>query len=143
MRSMASSSLLLPGLSRYGDLGLFALRVFVGVFLIYGVQDNVLSGERMEEFVRFMRANGFAWPEGLARLSVYAQLICGSLFVAGLLTRLAGVVMAGHFIVAVVMVHWGQDFRAQFPALVLVFLSAYFALQGGGRYALDRFIGGR
>jgi putative oxidoreductase len=140
---MSAHSLLLPSLGRFSDVGLLALRVFVGVFLVWGVLDNVVSAERMEEFVRFVRANGFPWPQVMAPFSVYAQLVCGTLLILGLLTRLAGVLMCGHFIIAVLMVHLNQDFRAQWPALILVFLSAYFALNGGGRWALDRLLGDR
>lgn len=140
MHLMRTRLLLLEDLDRYSDMGLLALRAFVGVFLIWGVQDNVLSEARMEEFVRFVRANGFPWPAVMARVSVYAQLVTGVLLVVGLLTRLAGIILAGHFMIAVAVVHWGQDFRAQWPALILVFLSVFFALHGGGRWAADRFL---
>jgi putative oxidoreductase len=137
---MRLSALLLPGLSRFSDVGLAALRVLAGVFLVWGVQDNVLSEARMQEFVRFCAANGFPAPEIMAPLSVYAQLICGSLLIVGLFTRLAAIVMAVHFIVAVLMVHLHQDFRAQWPALVLVFLCAYFAARGAGHWSADRWL---
>ena len=140
---MRARHFLLPALGRHADLGVLALRVFVGAFLVWGVLDNVTSAGRMEEFVKFVRANGFPWPGFMARLSVWAQLVCGGLLIAGLLTRLAGIVMCGHFIVAVAMVHWGQDFRGQWPALILVFVCAFFALNGGGRWSLDRALGDR
>jgi putative oxidoreductase len=72
-------------------------------------------------------------------LSVYAQFVCGALFAVGLFTRWAGLVMAFNFVVAVVMVHWAQDFRGWWPAIVLVFISLYLATHGPGRYALDAF----
>jgi putative oxidoreductase len=140
---MGARAFLLTSLHRHGDAGLLVLRAFVGVFLVWGVLDNVASAERMEEFVRFVRANGFPWPGFSAPLSVYAQLVCGVLFVAGLFTRLAGIVMCGHFVIAVAMVHWGQDFRLQFPALVLVAVSTFLALNGGGRWSVDRLLGDR
>lgn len=140
MQRMHTRILLLTSLGRFSDIGLLALRAFVGVFLVWGVLDNIVSAERMEEFVRFVSANGFPWPRAMAPLSVYAQLVCGALLITGLLTRLAGIVMCGHFIIAVIMVHGDQDFRAQWPALILVFVSAYFAMRGGGRWAVDWFI---
>ncbi len=133
----------LPGLNRFSDLGLLGLRVLTGAFLIYGVMDNVLSAERMNEFVQFMAANGFAMPELMAPLSVYAQLICGVLLVLGLLTRWAGLILAINFIVGVVMVHWAQDFRGWWPAIVLVFIGLQYAAVGGGRYSLDRWLSPR
>lgn len=127
-------------LKRYGDLSLLFLRILTGAFLIHGTQDNILSDARMQEFVQFLAKKGFAWPELMAPLSVYAQFICGGLIVIGLLTRWAGVLMTFNFIVAVVMVHWSQDFRGWWPAIVLVFISLHFALHGAGRYSLDAWV---
>ena len=127
-------------LGRYSDLSLAALRILTGGFLVYGTEDNVRSAERMEEFVRFLEANNFPSPELLAPLSAYAQVLCGILLVLGLLTRWAGLVVAFNFVVAVVMVHWTQDFRAWWPAIVLVFLGLHFACRGGGRWSIDRAI---
>jgi putative oxidoreductase len=119
------------------DFTLMLLRVVTGAFLIYGTQDNIFSAERMQEFAVFLTQHGFAWPQLMAPLSVYAQFASGTLLVLGLLTRWAGLVIAINFVVAVVMVHWSQDFRGWWPALVLVLLGLHFFTQGGGRYALD------
>ena len=127
-------------LGRYSDLSLAALRILTGGFLVYGTEDNVRSAERMEEFVHFLEANNFPSPELLAPLSAYAQFVCGILLVLGLLTRWAGLVVAFNFVVAVAMVHWTQDFRAWWPAIVLVFLGLHFACRGGGRWSLDAMI---
>ncbi|MBC7982570.1 MAG: DoxX family protein [Candidatus Obscuribacterales bacterium] len=127
-------------LKQYGDISLMLLRVLTGAFLIYGTQDNVFSDARMQEFVQFLAKRGFAWPELTAPLSVYAQFICGALLVIGLFTRWAGWVMAFNFIVAVVMVHWSQDFRGWWPAIVLVFIGLHFAVQGAGRYSVDELL---
>ena len=129
-------------LGRWSDLSLAALRVLTGGFLVYGTEDNVRSAERMTEFVHFLEANNFASPALLAPLSAYAQFVCGILLVLGLLTRWAGLVVAFNFTVAVVMVHWTQDFRAWWPAIVLVFLGLHFASAGAGRWSLDAFIFG-
>ena len=131
-------SLLNPAfLGRFSDLSLAALRVVTGIFLVYGSQDNVRSSERMAEFVGFLEAHRFVLPELMAPLSVWAQLLCGILLVLGLLTRWAGLVVAFNFVVAVWMVHWPQDLRGWWPALVLVFLGLHFACRGGGRWSLD------
>ena len=76
-------------------------------------------------------------------LSVHAQFICEVLFVIGLLTRWAGLLMTFNFIVAVVMVHSLQDFRGWWPAIVLVFISQHLALHGAGRYSVDVWLGRR
>ena len=57
--------------------GVLFLRLLIGSFIIWGVQDNILSHERMLEFQKFLAARGTPSPEFAAPLSVYAQLICG------------------------------------------------------------------
>ena len=135
--------LLLPQLERGSDLALLALRLLTGAFLIYGVIDNLLSAERMQEFVRFLAVSGFARPELMAPLSVYAQFAIGVALALGALVRWAGLLLAFNFIVGVVMVHWNQSFREWWPAIVLVFLGLYFATRGAGRFGVDNIIGAR
>ncbi len=122
------------------DVALAAMRVFTGIFLMHGTWDNIISSERMGEFSGFMQTNGFALPGLMAGLSVYAQFICGGLMVLGLLTRWAGLIMVFNFIVAFVMVHLDDPFRAQFPALILIFVNFYLAAEGSGRFGLDRIL---
>ncbi len=133
--------LTLGGLAAFSDITLLALRLLVGGFLMWGTSDNIGSAERMAEFVAFQRQFGFPAPEILAPVSVWAQFVCGALIALGLLIRWAGLVMAAHFVIAVLMVHLGDDFRGQFPALVLIAASAHFAAAGAGRYSIDRLLG--
>lgn len=127
----------LEGLGRFADLGLLLLRVLTGVFLIYGVLDNVVSAERMEEFSAFLASNHFPAPNIMAITSVYLQLICGIALILGFLTRWAGAIIAIHFVIALIMVHWEQDFRGWWPALVLVGIGFQYALTGAGRISID------
>lgn len=127
----------LPGLARFSDVTLFALRAVSGAFLMHETWDNVTSAARMKEFADFLGQFGFPLPELMAPLSVAVQFVCGALLIAGLFTRGAGLLIAVNFIVAVVMVHWSEPFRGWWPALVLVFLGFHFAAAGAGRYGLD------
>ncbi len=129
--------LLLPELVRFSDLGLLLLRLVTGAFLIYQSHDNVLSAERMDEFVKFMTQFGFVYPEFMAPWAVWWQFLAGIGFILGLFTRFFGLVTMIQFIVACWMVHWPQDFSGWWPALILVFLGLYFAFRGSGRYGLD------
>jgi putative oxidoreductase len=129
--------LFLPGNARYADLGLLLLRIATGGFLIYQSHDNVLSAERMQEFVKFLAHFHFVAPQLMAPLSVYAQFAAGIAFILGLFTRWFGLITCVNFIVAVWMVHSPDPFPTWWPALVLVFLGLYFGLRGSGRYGLD------
>ena len=137
MRRNLSDLVLLTPLASLGDLGLLLLRWVTGAFLIYQSHDNVFSAARMDEFEKFLTQFGFAAPELMAPLSVYAQFACGILFILGLLTRWAGLVTAFNFSVAVWMVHWPQDLAGWWPALILVFVGLLFGTMGAGRFAVD------
>lgn len=136
-------NLKLNNLARYSDLTLFALRALTGAFLVHETWDNVSSAARMTEFVEFLGQHGFPAPALLAPLSVAIQFGCGILLVAGLLTRVAGLLIAANFLVAVLMVHWDEAFRGWWPAIVLVFLGLHFAAAGSGRFGLDGLFGKR
>lgn len=119
------------------DLAFLLLRLLTGAFLVHGVWDNIESTERMHEFVGFLKANKFAYPEFMAPLSVWAQFFCGLAFVLGALTRWAGLICAVNFIVACAMVHWHQDLRGWWPAAVLVVIGLLMATHGAGRFSVD------
>lgn len=130
-------NLALSSLSRFSDLSLLGLRALTGAFLMHETWDNVNSRARMEEFVQFLGQHGFPLPWLLAPFSVAVQFACGALLIAGLLTRWAGLLVAAHFTVAVLMVHFNQSFRAWWPAAVLIALGLHFAAMGSGRFGLD------
>ncbi len=136
---MLARGLLLPGLRRYDDLGLLALRLATGIFLVYGTWDNVSDGARMHEFAVFLERFGFPAPGLMAPLSAWAQFLCGLLFIVGLGTRWAGWIMAFNFVVAIVMVDRlnPAGFRGVWPALALVVIGLHLALRGAGAYAVD------
>lgn len=127
----------LPILRRYSDLGLLLLRRVVGLFLVWGVWDNIVSSERMQEFAAFLARFRFPWPELMARLSVWVQFAVGIGFVAGLLTRWAGILCAVNFTVALLMVDRLADIRGAFPSACLIAIGVYLALYGAGRFGFD------
>ncbi len=131
----------MPGLSRFDDFGLAFLRILTGGFLIYGVWDNIVSGERMQEFVAFMAAFNFPSPEILVPFSVWTQLVAGILLVLGLFTRWAAIIVTITFIVGIVGVHWEQTFREWWPAAVLVGIGILYVTAGPGRYSADAILG--
>src|SRR4030095_5388209 len=127
----------LPSARRFADAALLVLRLFIGVFLIWGVWDNVTSGERMREFVEFLRAHEFAAPQLLAPVSVYLQLAIGLAFVFGVFTRWAGILCAVHFVIAIAMVDYQGGMRGIFPSGCLIVMGLYLATHGAGRFSLD------
>jgi putative oxidoreductase len=129
--------LLMPNLARHADAGLLVFRLGIALFLIYGVWDNIVSAERMQEFTTFLRKSGFAAPAFMAPLSVWVQFVVGIGFMFGAMTRWAGILCALNFTVAIWMVDRFAGVRGAFPSFCLVLFGVYLATRGGGRYSVD------
>jgi putative oxidoreductase len=129
--------LYLSSAQRFSDFALLLLRVFVGLFLVWGVWDNITDAGRMREFVEFLRKFHFPSPELLAPVSVYVQLAIGVAFVLGLFTRWAGILCVINFVVAIAMVDRFGGMRGVFPAGCLVVIGLYLATHGAGRFSFD------
>jgi putative oxidoreductase len=120
------------------DLGVLFLRLFIGLRLIYGVMDNVLTWEHMKAFESFLDANGFPFPLIAAIVSVYAQLICGLLILIGYQIRIASAIMIVNFLVAILMVHSNDTIEGMTPALAMLFGSILFLFYGPGRFSVGK-----
>lgn len=120
------------------DVGVLLLRLFIGSRLLYGVADNIFNWSRMLEFKQFLQLFQFPMPLLSAIISVYAQAIAGILIFIGWKIRWAAVVMIVNFIVALVMVHWGQTVEEMTPALAMLFGNLLFLFTGAGKHSIDR-----
>jgi putative oxidoreductase len=122
-------------------VAMLALRLYVGWFLIVGVWDNMISAERMKEFEGFLQTLNCPMPAIAAPVSVWAQLSVGVLLIPGLFTRIAGIVLAINFVVAVLLLApTGASERDLFPPAILIFIGAVFATQGAGALSLDHIL---
>jgi putative oxidoreductase len=124
--------------STKSNLGLLIIRLFIGLRIIYGVFDNIISWDRMMEFSGFLKASGFPVPTFCAVLSVYAQFICGILILIGYKTRFAAFILVCNFIVAIVMVHLNDSIEAMTPALAMLFITVGLLFTGAGKWAIEK-----
>ena len=122
---------------KYKEYGVIFIRLIVGFHLIYGTQDNVFSYARMEEFAGFLSLRGVPFPLVSAFLSAYAQFICGILFIVGLATHYAAVVMIINFIAALIIAHIGDAYPNMFPALMMLAAACFFVVHGPGKLSVD------
>lgn len=124
------------------DVGPLLLRIFMGSRLLYGVVDNIVSWEKMLHFEAFLKTYHFPFPIISAVVSVYAQAIAGILILIGYQTRWAAMAMVINFLIAFLMVHWGQPYDQLTPVLSMLFMSLYFMFAGAGKYSIDRRLSG-
>jgi putative oxidoreductase len=128
---------------KHREYGTFFLRLLIGIFIIYGVQDNVFSREHMQEFAVFLQQRGVPFPMFSAHLSAYAQLICGIMILFGAWIRLASIPFIINFIVAFLVAHRDDSFRGAFPALMMIAAGLFFLFNGAGKPSVDHFLGRR
>ena len=122
---------------RRREYGLFFIRLIIGFHLTYGTVDNILSWARMLEFRTFLAERGVPFPLFAANLSVWAQFVCGMLFVAGAFIRPAAAVMIINFIAALVIAHRTGGYQPAALALIMLFSSIGFLIHGAGKPSWD------
>ena len=119
------------------DYGAIFLRILIGWRLIDGTQDNVFGWAHMLEFRDFLHDHGVPYPLLSAHISVYAQFICGILYIIGAFIRPAAIIMIVNFIAALIIAHIGTTFQQSFDALTMLFGSVFFLFYGAGKISVD------
>ena len=122
------------------EYGTVFLRLMIGVFVIYGVADNIFSWAHMVQFEKFLAARGVPYPLFSAHLSAYAQLICGLSILLGAFVRLTSIVFIINFIAAIVIAHLGHSFQVMFPALMMIAAGLFFLFHGAGPLSVDAWL---
>ena len=122
---------------RHRDYAPVFLRLIIGSFIIYGVQDNIFSYAQMEEFARFLEARHVPFPLFAAFLSAYVQFICGVSILLGAFVRLTAIPFIVNFIAAVIIAHRADTFSRMFPALLMICVGLFFLFNGAGRLSID------
>ena len=123
------------------DWGLLVLRIAVGVvFAVHGAQKLWLFG--IDGTAGFLGSLGVPLPQIAAIVVILVELVGGLALLVGLGTRYVAALLAVNMVVALVTVHLANGFFVDGGGVefVLVLLAAalFFALNGGGRLAVDR-----
>jgi putative oxidoreductase len=129
------------------DLGLLIIRLVIGVLFIgHGAQKlfGWFGGYGLKGTGGWFDSIGMKPGVTMALLAGLTELVGGILFTLGLLTPLAGIMIAGTMIMAIVKVHapnglWSTANGYEYN-LTLVAVSIGMALIGPGQYALDAFL---
>ena len=132
----------------FADLGLLLLRLTLGaVFLGHGAQKafGAFGGPGFQAASGFIGSLGFRPARVWTALAVGGELVAGLLFVLGLLTPLAGLLVLATMAVAIAKVHGPKGFFVQDGGfeynLVLIIAAVAVAATGPGALSLDHLLG--
>jgi putative oxidoreductase len=121
------------------DLGLLALRLAAGGFMLFGHGIGKLANYS-EMSTKFPDPIGFLGSEMSLVLAIFAELGCSALVMAGLFTRLAALPLCATMFVAGFLVHGGDPWAKKELALVYLAMFLFLALSGGGSFSIDAVI---
>ena len=123
-------------------VGILLLRIFLGARLLYGVIDNVLYWERMEEFSLFLESHGFPFPLLSAVVSVYVQFLGALSLLVGFQVRLFSFLLIINFIVALLYVHIpvNDTVEGMTPALAMLFGCLTLFFTGADKLSVDNLL---
>ncbi|WP_342615546.1 DoxX family protein [Peribacillus frigoritolerans] len=129
------------------NIGLLIIRLVIGLLFIgHGAQKlfGWFGGHGLKGTGGWFESIGMKPGVTMALFAGLAELIGGLLFALGLLTPLAGIMIAGTMIMAIVKVHapnglWSTANGYEYN-LTLLAVAIGIALVGPGQYALDSFL---
>ena len=118
------------------DAGLLLVRIFVGAFMIYHGWEVFLP-DKMNGYNQWLMDLKFPAPRFMAYLGKGSELVGGILFLLGLFTRFAAIVLAITMgIISFAMGH-GRIFTDDQHPFLFVLLAAVFFFTGPGKWSLD------
>ena len=129
------------------NLGLLIIRLVIGVLFIgHGAQKlfGWFGGYGLKGTGGWMESIGIKPGVPMAFLAGMTELLGGLLFAAGLLTPLAGIMIAGTMVMAISKVHganglWATENGYEYN-LTIIAVVIGIAIAGPGQYALDAFL---
>lgn len=119
------------------DNGLFFIRVIVGLFLIYhGLE--IFDAAKIKEYAAWDVFKKSSSASFIVYLGKGSELVGGILLAAGLLTRLACVIIIGTMVYISFFIGNGKIwYEDQYPFLFAL-LALVFIFTGPGNYSLDK-----
>ena len=129
------------------NIGLLIIRVVIGlIFMGHGAQKlfGWFGGYGVKGTGGWFESIGIKPGAAMALLAGLTELIGGILFTLGLLTPLAGIMIAGTMVIAIVKVHapnglWSTENGYEYHLTVIAAVIGV-ALIGAGQYSIDAFL---
>jgi putative oxidoreductase len=120
------------------QVGLLVLRVASGLMMATHGYGKIVEDGRMEKFTGGVAEMGFPAPGLFAWLAALSELVGGICLALGLGTRVSAALIAGTMFVAAFIRHGADPFAKKELALLYLAVMIFFALYGGGKWAVER-----
>lgn len=125
--------------SRRTDVSLLVLRLFIGGFLIYhGIE--VFDDEKMKGYAEWIPRMATFPSSSVAYAGKVAELLAGLCITAGLVTRVASVLVILVFLLITFNVGQGRIYMEEQHPFMFVLFGFLFLMEGAGRWSIDYFI---
>ena len=119
--------------------GIALLRIVTGIFLIYHGWE-IFDEEKMKEYVTWDVFKNSTSAPLMVYLGKGAELTAGILWVLGLLTRIASLIVACTFIYIAFFIGNGKIWYEDQHPFLFVLLALTFFFTGPGRWSLDNIL---
>ncbi len=126
------------GLSFSANVGIFALRVFAGLALLFG--HGIGKIREPGKMIGAATGMGFPIPTFFGWAATLTEFAGAAFLALGLLTRVSSFFIAVMMAVAFFGVHFSDPFAKQEKALLYFFIAIMFLLKGAGDWSLDALI---
>jgi putative oxidoreductase len=124
----------------FDAIGLLVLRAGSGLMMATHGYAKIFGGG-MDGFTKGVSEMGFPAPGVFAWMAALSELVGGICLALGLGTRISAVLIGGTMVVAAFVAHAGDPFAKKEMALLYLAIMVFFALYGGGKWAVDRAFG--
>ena len=121
------------------DVASLILRVFGGIFMLYGHGLGKFQKFFSDEAIEFIDPFGISATATLG-LVVFAEFVCAALVALGLMTRYALIPLILTMLYAAFVAHGSDPFGDKEMALLYLGIFVVLLFLGPGKYSLDRMI---
>jgi len=119
--------------------GIALVRIILGCLLIYHGWE-VLSEKKMNEYMQWEMFKNSSWGKIMVYAGKGSEFIAGVLFVVGLFTRLAAILLIGTLGYITFFVGKGRFWYEEQHPFLFVLLGLVFIFTGPGNFSLDKLL---
>jgi putative oxidoreductase len=124
------------------------LQPYAAVFIRIAFGYHLLQYTYLEVFSLSAGSNNYEWlgskgvpfPYFMSWLYILTEFIGGIALFIGFKTRWFSIPLIINFIVAYLLVHFGDEYKKSFESIQMLFVSFFFLFNGSGKLSIDEYL---